>query len=231
VHLFFQPAVSEGINHLTAEESYHAFRVLRMSAGDDIKITDGKGVFYQAQIISIDLKKCVFKINNYEKIPAKSFRIHIAIAPTKNADRIEWFVEKAVEIGVHEISFMLCKNSERKVLNLDRIEKIAVSAMKQSQQAWMPILNPMRSFIDVLKQPADQKFIGYVDSSNTVHLKAIAKPNKSYLVLIGPEGDFAIDELNAALQSGFEKVSLGENRLRTETAGVVACQVFRFVNT
>jgi 16S rRNA (uracil1498-N3)-methyltransferase len=230
VNLFFQPAVSEGVNHLTAEESYHAFRVLRMSSGDDIKVTDGKGFFYQAQIVSIDSKKCVFKINTHEKIPAKNFRIHIAIAPTKNADRIEWFVEKAVEIGVHEISFILCKNSERKVLNLDRIEKIAVSAMKQSQQAWMPILHPLRPFSDILKQLADQKFIGYVDSSNPVHLKAIAKPNKSYLLLIGPEGDFSKEELENAQQLGFEKVSLGENRLRTETAGLTACQTLQFVN-
>lgn len=230
MNLFFQPAVSEGVNHLTAEESYHAFRVLRMSSGDDIKVTDGKGFFYQAQIVSIDSKKCVFKINTHEKIPAKNFRIHIAIAPTKNADRIEWFVEKAVEIGVHEISFILCKNSERKVLNLDRIEKIAVSAMKQSQQAWMPILHPLRPFSDILKQLADQKFIGYVDSSNPVHLKAIAKPNKSYLLLIGPEGDFSKEELENAQQLGFEKVSLGENRLRTETAGLTACQTLQFVN-
>jgi 16S rRNA (uracil1498-N3)-methyltransferase len=231
VNLFFQPAVSEGINHLTAEESYHAFRVLRMSSGDDIKITDGKGVFYQAQIISIDSKKCVFKISAQEKIPKKDYHIHIAIAPTKNADRIEWFVEKAIEIGVHEISFILCKNSERRVLNVERIEKIAVSAMKQSQQAWVPILQPLRPLSEVLKQSADQKFIGYVDSSNPVHLKAIAKPNNSYLVLIGPEGDFSTEELESAQQLGFEKVSLGENRLRTETAGLIACQIFQFVNT
>ncbi len=201
-----------------------------MSSGDDIKVTDGKGFFYQAQIVSIDSKKCVFKINTHEKIPAKNFRIHIAIAPTKNADRIEWFVEKAVEIGVDEISFILCKNSERRVLNLERIQKIAVSAMKQSQQPWMPTLHPLQPFNDILKQSADQKFIGHVDSSNPVHLKAIAKPNKSYLVLIGPEGDFFNEELNAALQSGFEKVSLGENRLRTETAGLTACQTLQFVN-
>ncbi len=231
MNLFFQPAASEGINHLTAEESYHAFRVLRMSAGCDIKITDGKGVFYQGQIVSIDSKKCVFKINTHQKILAKNFRIHIAIAPTKNADRMEWFVEKAVEIGIHEISFILCKNSERKGLNLERIEKIAVSAMKQSQQAWMPILHPLQPLKDVLKQPADQKFIGFVDSSNPVHLKAIAKPNKSYLVLIGPEGDFENEELNAALQAGFEKVSLGENRLRTETAGIVTSQILQLTNT
>lgn len=202
-----------------------------MSPGDDIQITDGQGVFYQAQIVSIDSKKCVFKINAHEKIPAKNFRIHIAIAPTKNADRIEWFVEKAVEIGVHEISFILCKNSERKALNLERIEKIAVSAMKQSQQPWMPILHPLQPLRDILTQPADEKFICYVDSTNPIHLKAIAKPNKNYLVLIGPEGDFANEELNAALQAGFEKVSLGENRLRTETAGLVASQAFQFVNT
>ena len=201
-----------------------------MSAGDDIKITDGKGFFYQAQIVSIDSKKCVFKITAHEKIPKKSYHIHIAIAPTKNADRIEWFVEKAVEIGVHEISFILCKNSERKVLNLERIEKIAISAMKQSQQACMPILHPLQPFNEILKQSADQKFIGHVDSSNPVHLKAMAKPNKSYLVLIGPEGDFSKEELNTSLQAGFEKVSLGKNRLRTETAGLTACQTLQFVN-
>ncbi|MFN6090084.1 MAG: 16S rRNA (uracil(1498)-N(3))-methyltransferase [Cyclobacteriaceae bacterium] len=230
MNLFFQPAVSEGVNHLTADESYHAFRVLRMSPGDDIQITDGKGVFFQATITSIDSKKCGFKINTEKKIPKKNYHIHIAIAPTKNADRIEWFVEKAVEIGVDEISFILCKNSERKVLNLERIEKIAISAMKQSQQACMPILHPLQPFNDILKQSADQKFIGHVDSSNPVHLKAIAKPNKSYLVLIGPEGDFSNEELNTALQAGFEKVSLGENRLRTETAGLTACQTLQFVN-
>lgn len=206
MNLFFQPVVSEGINHLTAEESYHAFRVLRMSAGDAIQITDGKGVIYQAQITSIDSKKCVFKVNTHEKIPAKNFRIHIAIAPTKNADRIEWFVEKAVEIGIHEISFILCKNSERKVLNIERIEKIAVSAMKQSQQPWIPTLHPLQPLNDILKEQADQKFIGHMDSSNPVHLKAIAKPNKSYLVLIGPEGDFSNEELNAALQADRKSV-------------------------
>ncbi len=230
MNLFFQPAVSEGVNHLTAEESYHAFRVLRLSVGDEIKITDGKGVLYQATITSIDSKKCGFKINTEKKIPKKSYYIHIAIAPTKNTDRIEWFVEKAVEIGIHEISFILCKNSERKVLNIERIEKIAVSAMKQSQQPWIPTLHPLQPLNDILKQQADQKFIGHVDSSNPVHLKAIAKPNKSYLVLIGPEGDFSNEELNTALQAGFEKVSLGENRLRTETAGLTACQTLQFVN-
>ncbi|MCX8489593.1 MAG: 16S rRNA (uracil(1498)-N(3))-methyltransferase [Cyclobacteriaceae bacterium] len=230
MNLFFQPAVSEGINHLTAEESHHAFRVLRMSSGDDIQITDGQGVFYQAQIVSIDSKECVFKINAHEKIPAKNFRIHIAIAPTKNADRIEWFVEKAVEIGVHEISFILCKNSERKVLNMERIEKIAVSAMKQSQQPWMPKLHPLQLVRDILTQPADQKFIAYVDSANPIHLKAIAKPNKSYLVLIGPEGDFSKEELESAQQLGFEKVSLGENRLRTETAGLVGCLLLNSIS-
>lgn len=229
--LFYQRAISGGIDHLTAEDAHHAFRVLRMSTGDEILITDGEGVFYYTQIISIDSKKCVFKINNQEKIPAKNFRVHIAIAPTKNADRMEWFVEKAVEIGVHEISFILCRNSERKVINTERLEKIAVSAMKQSRQAWLPTLHPLQPLSEILSQPADQRFIGYVDSSNPVHLKAVAKPSKSYLVLIGPEGDFSKEELEQAQQLGFEKVSLGENRLRTETAGLVACQVLQFVNS
>ncbi|MFM8912856.1 MAG: 16S rRNA (uracil(1498)-N(3))-methyltransferase [Flammeovirgaceae bacterium] len=230
MNLFFQPTVSEGINHLTTEESYHAFRVLRMSAGDEIQLTDGKGAFYLGQIISIDSKKCAFKIKTHKTIPKKNYRIHIAIAPTKNADRIEWFVEKAIEIGVDEISFILCKNSERKVLNLERIEKIAVSAMKQSQQAWMPTLHPLQPFSNLLQQPADQKFIGHVDSFPGVHLKTIAKPNQGYLVLIGPEGDFSKEELQSAQQLGFEKVSLGENRLRTETAGIATSQILQLIN-
>jgi 16S rRNA (uracil1498-N3)-methyltransferase len=230
VNLFFQPAVSEGVHHLTPEESHHAFRVLRMVPGDVILVTDGKGVFYHAQISAIDSKKCSFQIDSQEKTPTKSFYIHIAIAPTKNADRIEWFVEKAIEIGIDEISFMLCKNSERKVLNLERIEKIAVSAMKQSQQAWMPIIHPMRPFKEILKSRADQKFIGHVDHTNPVHLTSAAKPGKNYLTLIGPEGDFAAEELADAIGNRFEKVSLGHNRLRTETAGLVSCQAFQFVN-
>ncbi len=230
MNLFYQPGIPEGIIYLDAEESRHVVRVLRMNEGDQLNLTDGKGFFYFAKITNADPKKCQFKILDRKETQKRNFYIHIAIAPTKNADRIEWFVEKAVEIGVDEISFILCKNSERKVINLERVEKIAVSAMKQSQQARLPKINEVVPFQKILNSPLDQKFIAYVDSSNPKHLQSAAQLNKKYLILIGPEGDFSNEELELATQHGFEKVSLGTNRLRTETAGLVAVQVLGLVN-
>ena len=196
-----------------------------MSEGQNLDLTDGQGFFYVARITKADPKKCEFEIIDKKGGGKRDFQIHIAIAPTKNADRIQWFVEKAVEIGVDQISFMLCKNSERKVINIERIEKIAVSAMKQSQQALLPRLISMTPFKEVISSSADQKFIAYVDNENPKHLKTAAASGKKYLVLIGPEGDFSKEELALAMSLGFEKVSLGQNRLRTETAGLVACQI------
>ncbi|HEV8515949.1 MAG TPA: 16S rRNA (uracil(1498)-N(3))-methyltransferase [Cyclobacteriaceae bacterium] len=230
MNLFYQPGISEGINYLDAEESRHAVRVLRMSEGDQLTLTDGKGFFYSARITKADSKKCQFEILDKKENSKRNFHIHVAIAPTKNADRIEWFVEKATEIGIDEISFILCKNSERKVINADRVEKVAVSAMKQSKQAWLPKLNEIIPFKKIVEAKSDQKFIGFVDSTNPLHLKKLAQPNKKYLVLIGPEGDFSMEELELALKNGFEKVSLGTNRLRTETAGLVAIQVLALAN-
>lgn len=230
MNLFYLPKISEGINHLDQEESHHVVKVLRKLVGDELTITDGKGMLYQVTINTADPKKCLFDIVTKKEQPKRNHYTHIAIAPTKNADRIEWFVEKAVEIGIDEISFMLCQTSERKTINLDRVEKIAISAMKQSQQAWLPKLNPMLPFKDLLQNSSSQKFIGFVDSSNPTHLKNAAKPKNSYLVLIGPEGDFSNEELTSAIENGFEKISLGANRLRTETAGLVACHIFHLLN-
>lgn len=230
MNLFYQPGIQQGITYLDAEESRHAVRVLRMMEGDQFDLTDGKGCFYSIKITKADSKKCEFEILAKKEILKKNFYIHIAIAPTKNIDRIEWFVEKAIEIGIDEISFILCKNSERKTINLERIEKIAVSAMKQSQQAWLPKLNPILPFKEILISNTDQKFIAYVDSSNPKHLQSVTQHNKKYLVLVGPEGDFSEEELEIAIHHGFEKVSLGSNRLRTETAGLVAVQVLGLAN-
>jgi 16S rRNA (uracil1498-N3)-methyltransferase len=229
VNLFYQPNIPQGIHHLDREESHHVVRVLRMTEGQNLDLTDGQGFFYNAKITKADPKKCEFEIIEKRSILKKRFHIHIAIAPTKNADRIEWFIEKATEVGVDQISFMLCKNSERKVINHERLEKVAVSAMKQSQQAWLPRLSQMIPFKEILSSSVDQKFIAFVDASNTKHLQAIASPKKNYLILIGPEGDFSKDELELAQQNGFEKVGLGVNRLRTETAGLVAVQILNFV--
>lgn len=201
-----------------------------MQTGDTIELTDGHGFLYKAFISEADPKKCSFTISDKKEIPQREFNISIAVAPTKNIDRIEWFVEKAVEIGVDKIHLLLCKNSERKNVNLDRLTKIAVSAMKQSGQARLPYISDMVPLKEIVTQEAAQKFICYVDASNPEQLKSLAKPNQRYLVLIGPEGDFNKDEIQLATEHGFKKVSLGPNRLRTETAALTACQILNFVN-
>lgn len=201
-----------------------------MQMGDTIDLTDGQGFLYRAFINEANPKKCGFSIVDKKEIPVRDFSIAIAIAPTKNMDRTEWFVEKAVEIGIDKIHLLLCKNSERKTVNQDRLHKIAVSAMKQSGQARLPHITEMIPFKEAMSFEAEQKFICYVDISNPDQLKTLAKPNQSYLVLIGPEGDFNKEEMQLATESGFKKVSLGPNRLRTETAALTACQILNFVN-
>ena len=228
MNLFYQPNIQQGVLTLDEEESRHALKVLRMVVNDTLFLTDGRGMMYTGRITQSTIKKCQFEIIAKRTIAALDYTIHIAIAPTKNMDRIEWFVEKATEMGIHEISFIQCRSSERKVLKIDRLEKIAISAMKQSQQAWLPQIHPMVPFQKILSAPADQKFIGYVDGSNQVHLKSLIRPKKKYLVPIGPEGDFTNDELEIAIANDFNKVSLGLNRLRTETAGLTACQILHF---
>lgn len=230
MNLFYQSGIGDGIHHLDAEESRHAVRVLRMNKGDLLTLTDGKGFFYSAKITRADSKKCEFEMLTKNQMAKRNFQIHIGIAPTKNSDRMEWFAEKATEMGVDEISFIRCHNSERKTLDLKRIEKIVVNAMKQSQQAWLPKLNSMISFDEMLNATADQKFIAQVDESNPKHLQSAADSKKRYLTLIGPEGDFTKEEVAQALQQGYEKVSLGANRLRTETAALVAVQTLILVN-
>ncbi len=229
-HLFYQPGIPDGVHRLDPEESRHATKAFRLHEGDPLSLTDGKGSFYDARILDVDASKCTFQILNKRLSPAKKFRIHIAIAATKNSDRMEWFVEKTTEIGVHQISFILCTHSERKSINMERIEKIAVSAMKQSQQAWLPVLSPFVPFKTIVQATPGQRLIAFVDPVNSRHLQSVAYPNGEYVVLIGPEGDFSKDELSLALENGFQKVSLGDTRLRTETAGVAACHILNLIN-
>lgn len=230
LNLFYQPEILKGIHHLDEEESRHAVKVLRMKAGDALHITDGSGSFYHATITVADSRKCMFSIVEKKSVPKRKFLISLAIAPTKNIDRTEWFVEKSVEYGIEQIHFMRCQNSERKTVNMDRIEKIVISAMKQSGQAWLPVCTPIKPFPEVLVTPADQKFICHVDHQNPDQLKSLAAPGKNYIVLIGPEGDFRDEELKQAIDHGFIKVSLGHNRLRTETAALAACHTLNLIN-
>jgi len=230
LNLFYQPAIPEGAHYLDPDESRHAIKVLRLQSGNPLQLTDGKGSFYEATITVADSKKCCFSIAEKRTISSRKFSISIAIAPTKNIDRTEWFVEKAVELGIEEIHFMLCKNSERKFINLDRIQKIAISAMKQSGQCRLPMCHEIKPFHEIVTIAANQKFLCYVDQKNPDQLKTMAQLEKSYLVLIGPEGDFRQDELDLAFRNGFAKVSLGPNRLRTETAALAACHTLNLIN-
>lgn len=230
-NLFYQPGIQYGSHFLDPEESRHATKVLRRKAGDTIHITDGKGVLYTCKVTEPKPDKCSFVIESSEPEKAKSFHIHIAIAPTKNPDRIEWFVEKAIEIGIDEISFIECANSERTSIKLERVEKLAVSAMKQSLKLALPKIHSIRRLHDFIKaENAGVKFIAYVDQANPDELFKAAKPKESYTVLVGPEGDFTPAELELALQNGYKKVALGPSRLRTETAGLAACHTLNLIN-
>lgn len=232
MNLFYQPLISENIYHLDEEESRHCIKVLRKRQGELIHITDGKGSFYDALIVKDDPRQCTFTIKHQSKEKEKAFSVHIAIAPTKNADRIEWFVEKSVEIGVDHITLIDCKNSERSFIKTERLKKVAISAMKQSIKATLPEVSGIIPFHDLIDQhQAAQRFIAYVDAANPRHLKDEAAPGQHYLVLIGPEGDFSKEELEAALASGYKKVNLGHSRLRTETAGIAACHTLNLINT
>lgn len=217
---------------LDEEESRHAQKVLRLKSGAIIQLTDGLGKFYEARLTNTESKQCEFTVLKSEQTPSRNYKIHVAIAPTKNTDRIEWFVEKAVELGIDKISFLLCKNSERKSINLERVEKKAISAMKQSCQAVLPVIQEIRPFRQVIAESnEEEKFIGFVDEQNPFLLKNLAKASASYLVMIGPEGDFSHEEMRDASQKGFAKVSLGPTRLRTETAGIAACHILNLINS
>jgi 16S rRNA (uracil1498-N3)-methyltransferase len=231
VNLFYQPLIPQGALHLDQEESRHAIKVLRKRNGDVIRLTDGHGFFYEGIITDADATECAFSIHKTIAEAKKDFRIHIAISPTKNADRIEWFVEKAVEIGIDEITLIECDHTERQHVKLERLNKMAVAAMKQSVKARLPIINATTKFENVLHAVATEKYIAHIDDTNDQHLQNVVVRGQSYLVLIGPEGDFSPTEVSSANRSGFKKVSLGSSRLRTETAGLVSCHILNLANT
>ena len=232
MNLFYQPQLPDGILHLDSDESRHCVKVLRKRSGDTIRVTDGKGAFYDVVLTDADPHRCSFQICSKVSELPRSYHIHIAISPTKNADRIEWFVEKSVELGIDTITLLECKNTERSYLKTERLEKVAISAMKQSLKASLPLINSLTDYSKlVTTSEASSKFIAFVDQTNPYHLKDVARPGSDYLLLIGPEGDFSSQELSLALTHNFQKVSLGSSRLRTETAGMAACHILNLVNT
>lgn len=206
---------------LSEEESKHACRVLRLKLDDIVELQDGLGGIYQAKIIEDHPKRCKIEILSFELIPAPNYEIHLAIAPTKSLDRIEWLVEKVTEIGVTELTFIIGEHSERKEIKLERIEKILVAAMKQSKRSYLPILNPVVTVKEFLSK-FHSGAMAHCDGGEKKQLSKVIRP-KNYPILIGPEGDFSKNEINLASEKGYDYISLGTNRLRTETAGLFAC--------
>ncbi|WP_315280849.1 16S rRNA (uracil(1498)-N(3))-methyltransferase [Prevotella pallens] len=232
---FYVPNATEH-NELPTDEAIHAIRVLRLKIGDDIFLIDGKGSFYEAVVTLANSKHCLYKITQ-TLVQNKTWKghIHLAIAPTKDISRIEWLVEKVTEIGFDEISFLNCQFSERKNLRIDRIERIIISAMKQSRKAWKPIVNNMLSFEDFMqKEVTGQKFIChcYNEIEKTDFFSNINNSGlfEDITVLIGPEGDFSINEVHQALQQQYKSTTLGNSRLRTETAGLAAVLMANLAN-
>lgn len=231
MHVFYTPDI-QVTNELPEEEAQHCTRVLRLGVGDEITLTDGKGKFYKAEITVAGNKRCLVTVKETVfQEPLRPCHLHIAMAPTKNMDRNEWFAEKATEIGLDELTFLNCRFSERKVIKNERIEKILISAIKQSLKARLPRLNEMTDFSTFITQDFQgQKFIAHCYEGEKPLLKNVLKPGEDAVVLIGPEGDFSEEEVGKAVEYGFMPISLGKSRLRTETAALVACHTINLLN-
>ncbi len=233
MNVFYCPEIPLHTPFELPEEEFHHIKVLRYQAGDEILLMDGKGHLIACEISELSKKTCTIISKEIIKhLAPKPYTLHMAVAPTKNIERFEWFVEKAVEIGIHCITPILCKTSERKHLSPERLEKIIISAMKQSLSPLKPILNEMVSFEQFLKTVKEEyRFIAHChESDEKKSLKQLYKGKGSVCLLIGPEGDFTPEEIQLAKQSGFLETSLGESRLRTETAALAACHTIAFIN-
>ena len=234
MQLFYSSDIIPPIHTLNEEESKHCVRVLRLGVGDMLHITDGKGNLYHCRIVEAHQHHCTVEVvetfAEYEKLP---YSLTMAVAPTKNIDRYEWFLEKATEIGVSRFIPIECDHSERRTIKYDREERVITSAVKQSLKAYHPILHPMTRFKDVVSMPFEgQKFIAHCNDAmgERDYLGKLLKKGGNTLILIGPEGDFSEEEINFALENGFKAISLGKERLRTETAAVVATVVTSTIN-
>lgn len=233
MQLFYNPDISEKSNTFSfpKDESRHIIKVLRKKTGDTLHITNGKGYLFTAEITIADQKNCVVNIINSEFKKPTDYKLHLAVAPTKMNDRYEWFLEKATEIGITSITPIYCDHSERKKVKTDRFEKILQSAMKQSLHLYLPSLNEPISFKDYINQDfSGNLFIAHCEETDKKSLKNEIKPNIETTILIGPEGDFSVNEIETAIKNKFIPVTLGNTRLRTETAAIVACHSVAFIN-
>jgi 16S rRNA (uracil1498-N3)-methyltransferase len=232
MNIFYLPDASLGSISLSEEESKHCVRVLRMIEGTKLLITNGRGQMMEAMLTQANPKRCQLEIFSVSEGEDQwQFHLHIAVAPTKNSDRIEWFLEKATEVGVDEISLFSSEHSERRSQRHDRLEKVMISAMKQSLKSRLPKLNEMTDYEQIVKSEfSGQKFIAWIDSSITETLINAYQKSSNAIVLIGPEGDFSPLEVELAIKNGFVPVSLGKARLRTETAALAACMTIQLKN-
>ena len=234
MHLFYTPDINSDNYTLNQEESRHCTKVLRLSEDDIIYLTDGLGNLYKTKIIDANPKKCKVQVvktkHNYQK---RDYYLHVAIAPTKNMDRLEWFLEKATEIGIDEITPIITENSERRIVKHERIFKKITSAVKQSLSAYHPKLNQLKTYKEFMAgcNFDGNKFIAHCYNYNLEHLKNKAESKTKVLILIGPEGDFSKKEVQTAIDNNFEEILLGKSRLRTETAGIVAVNIINLLNS
>ncbi|MGX7666584.1 16S rRNA (uracil(1498)-N(3))-methyltransferase [Flavobacterium pedocola] len=233
MQLFYNPDINSTSTEFSfdKEESKHIVKVLRKKESDILHVTNGLGFLFKTEIILASEKKCTVKIVETKTEKATEFYLHLAVAPTKMNDRFEWFLEKATEIGIHEITPIICDHSERKVIKTERFDKIIQSAMKQSLQYFLPKLNEPISFKEFINQKHEGNlFIAHCEETDKKLLKEAIRPNEKYTLLIGPEGDFSEKEIKTALENNYIPVSLGNTRLRTETAAVVACHSIVYSN-
>jgi len=233
MNLFYSPVVSLGGTFLGEEESRHCTRVLRLGVGDTIHLADGTGNLFECVIRDANPKKCLVEVVSVKKeYKKRPFRLHIGIAPTKNNDRFEWFLEKATEIGIDEITPVLCTHSERNRIKNERMNKVLVAAMKQSLKAYLPVIHEAEEFARFIdREISGQKFIAYCETEQEADLPKYYRKGETATVLIGPEGDFSPEEILLAKIHDFIPISLGESRLRTETAGIVACHTINLLNS
>lgn len=232
MHLFYTPDINSSLYNLNKEESMHCLKVLRLKEGDELFLTNGKGLLYKSKLINSDIKACVIEvIETYPDYGKRNFELHIAIAPTKNIDRFEWFLEKATEIGIDTITPLICEHSERTIVKNERLNKIITSAVKQSIKAYHPTLNEALTFNKFINTSfSGKKLIAHCEKDEKIALKNIYKSGENVLILIGPEGDFSKNEIKSAINNNYQAISLGNSRLRTETAGIVACQTINLIN-
>ena len=232
MQFFYTPEITDNTYTFSKEESRHCIKVLRKKVGDEINLVDGKGTLYHTVIFDDNLKACKVEVKKKERnFNKRSYRIHMVVSPTKNIDRYEWFLEKATEFGVDEITPVICQNSERKEIKIERLNKILIAAMKQSLKAYLPQINKTIKWGEFIQQKFNSnRFIAHCKDGRKTPLKQWLKPQQDVMILIGPEGDFSDTEIREAMNNGFVPVSLGKSRLRTETAAIAACYTINLTN-